>query len=242
MPELAATLPAFLAATAERDRPGTGAGGVFELETDRFLDINLGQAGGPTEAWIKTGVMVAYTGDVKFVREKMLEQGLGQFLKKAVTGEGARLTRATGSGSVFCADAGKKITLLKLEGDSLVVNGNDLLAFETSLSHEVKMMRSLKAALAAGLFNVRLEGHGTVAVSTHYDPLTLPVRPGEPVTTDPNATVMWSGDLTPAIKTDIQLKTLVGRGSGESIQMLFEGDGFVTVQPFEEVPVVTTTG
>ncbi len=238
MPELAATLPSFLAATAERDR----GGGIFELETDRFLDINLGETGGPSEAWIKTGVMVAYTGQVKFVREKMLEQGLGQFLKKQITGEGARLTRATGKGSVFCADEGKKITLLRLEGDALIVNGNDLLAFETSLTHEVKMMRTVKAALAAGLFNVRLEGHGTVAVSTHYDPLTLPVRPGEPVTTDPNATVMWSGNLTPAIKTDIQLKTLLGRGSGESIQMLFEGDGFVTVQPYEEKPVAATTG
>jgi uncharacterized protein (AIM24 family) len=65
--------------------------------------------------------------------------------------------------------------------------------------------------------------------------LTLPVVPGAPVVTDPNATVMWSGGLSPSLKTDIQFKTLLGRGSGESIQMRFEGDGFVVVQPFEEV-------
>ena len=42
------------------------------------------------------------------------------------------------------------------------------------------------------------------------------------------------GQLSPELKTDIQLKTFVGRGSGESVQMKFEGDGFVVVQPFEE--------
>ncbi len=74
-----------------------------------------------------------------------------------------------------------------------------------------------------------------IAITTHYDPVTLTVTPERPVTTDPNATVAWSGSLTPEFKKDISLKTFFGRGSGESIQMLFEGKGFVVVQPFEEV-------
>ena len=74
-----------------------------------------------------------------------------------------------------------------------------------------------------------------IAITTHYDPLTLIVTPDEPVLTDPNATVAWSGNLTPEFKTDISLKTFFGRGSGESIQMQFKGNGFVVVQPFEEV-------
>jgi len=74
-----------------------------------------------------------------------------------------------------------------------------------------------------------------VALTSHYDPLTLRVTPGRPVTTDPNATVCWSGNLEPDFKTDISLKTFLGRGSGESIQMQFSGDGFVVIQPYEEV-------
>ncbi len=88
--------------------------------------------------------------------------------------------------------------------------------------------------LAGGLFNVKLEGTGIVAITTHYDPLTLPVSADRPVTTDPNATVAWSGTLVPEFKSDVSLKTFVGRGSGESIQMSFRGDGFVVVQPYEE--------
>ena len=40
--------------------------------------------------------------------------------------------------------------------------------------------------------------------------------------------------MAPEIATDISLKTLVGRGSGESIQMKFAGEGWVVVQPYEE--------
>jgi uncharacterized protein (AIM24 family) len=34
--------------------------------------------------------------------------------------------------------------------------------------------------------------------------------------------------------SDISVKTFFGRGSGESIQMKFEGEGFVVIQPCEE--------
>jgi uncharacterized protein (AIM24 family) len=35
------------------------------------------------------------------------------------------------------------------------------------------------------------------------------------------------------MKTDINVKTLMGRGSGETIQVSFEGTGWVLVQPSE---------
>jgi uncharacterized protein (AIM24 family) len=41
--------------------------------------------------------------------------------------------------------------------------------------------------------------------------------------------------LNPDFKTDISFKTFLGRGSGDSFQMKFEGDGFIVVQPYEEV-------
>jgi uncharacterized protein (AIM24 family) len=65
--------------------------------------------------------------------------------------------------------------------------------------------------------------------------MTLRVTPGNPVFTDPNATIAWSANLNPDFKTDISFKTFLGRGSGDSFQMKFEGDGFIVVQPYEEV-------
>ncbi len=215
----------FVSSTAEKDH----GEGLFELESERMLEINVNG-----RVWTKMGSMVAYRGDIRFTRERMLEHGLGRFLKKSFTGEGVRLTKAEGNGALYLADKGKKVSILNLQGETLFVNGNDLLAFEEQIQWDIKLMRKLTAMLAGGLFNVKLEGSGMVAITTHYDPLTLRVSADRPVTTDPNATVAWSGTLTPEFKSDVSLKTFVGRGSGESIQMFFRGEGFVVVQPYEE--------
>ncbi|MBW8808996.1 MAG: AIM24 family protein [Lysobacter sp.] len=171
----------------------------------------------------------------KFVRQGMLEQGLGNLLKKAISGEGTQLMKMEGQGRVYIADAGKKITLLRLAGESIFVNGNDVLAYEDGVQSDIKMMRKVSGMMSGGLFNIKLSGSGVVAITSHYEPLTLAVTPDQPVFTDPNATVAWSGGLSPDIVTDISLGTLFGRGSGESIQLKFSGTGWVVVQPYEEV-------
>jgi uncharacterized protein (AIM24 family) len=204
--------------------------GLFELETPRMLEVNLNG-----QVWAKMGSMISYRGNIKFEREGILEHGLGKLFKKALTGEGTALMKANGQGKLYLADQGKKISILNLDGQAIYVNGNDLLAFEPSISWDIKLMRRIAGMLSGGLFNVRLEGKGMIAITSHYEPLTLKVSPNEPVITDPNATVAWSGNLQPEFVTDISFKTLLGRGSGESIQMKFSGEGFVVVQPFEEV-------
>lgn len=220
------SLSEFVQQTAQRDLNQ----GLFELERERTLEVNLNGM-----VWTKTGSMVAYLGNIKFTREGILEHGVGTFLKKAFTGEGARLTKAEGHGKLYLADTGKKITILHLNHESIFVNGNDVLAFEPNLRFNITMMRKVAAMLSGGLFNIRFEGTGMVAITTHYDPLTLRVTPNQPVFTDPNATIAWSGNLTPDFRTDVSLKTFFGRGSGESLQMAFQGDGFVVVQPYEEL-------
>jgi len=90
----------FVNRTAQRDK----GQGLFELESNRLLEINLNGM-----VWTKMGSMVAYLGG-------------------AVTGEGTTLTKAEGQGTLYLADRGKKISILNLAGESICVNGNDLLA------------------------------------------------------------------------------------------------------------------
>ena len=61
----------FIAQTRQKDH-GQGS---FELETERILELNLDGM-----MWTKMGSMISYRGNVKFTREKMLEQGLGCLL------------------------------------------------------------------------------------------------------------------------------------------------------------------
>jgi len=37
------------------------------------------------------------------------------------------------------------------------------------------------------------------------------------------------------IKNQCFVKSLLGRGSGEEFQMMFQGEGWVLIQPYEEV-------
>ncbi len=208
----------------------------FELENPYMLELNL-----DGRVWTKVGTMVAYTGDVTFIREKMLEHGMKKMLKRMATSESSAMMKAEGKGRVYVADQGKKIQILRLDDETIYVNGNDLLAMEDGLDWDVTLMRRVAGMLAGGLFNIRVSGKGMVAITSHYDPLALHVTPDKPLFTDPNATVAWSGSLQPEVVTNVTFRTLVGRGSGEAIQLAFRGTGWVVIQPYEEVYMAATS-
>ncbi|MFZ2487011.1 MAG: AIM24 family protein [Anaerolineae bacterium] len=227
------TLDQFVQATAQQDAEND----PFELENPYLLEVNL-----DGRVWAKVGAMVAYTGKVNFVREGLLEHGVGTLLKRAVSGEGTALMKMDGKGRVYLAERGKKIRILDLRNETIFVNGNDLLALQDSVTFDITMMRRMAGVLAGGLFNVKLSGNGLVAITTHYEPLTLQVRPDQPVFTDPNATVAWSGSLSPEIVTNVTFRTLIGRGSGEAVQFKFSGNGWVVLQPYEEIYFQASAG
>lgn len=201
-------------------------GKTFELESSKLLDISL-----DGNVMAKAGSMIGYTGDVSFERKST--GGLKGMLKRKVTGEGAVMMRAAGNGHLYLADEGKEVQILELNADDEIsVNGNDVLAFEDSITWDIKMMNSIAGTSSGGLFNVYLKGPGHIAITTHGKPLVVPT----PVTTDPNATVAWSANVSPTSKRDLNIKSFLGRSSGETFQLRFDGqDGFVIVQPYEEL-------
>ena len=86
--------------------------------------------------------------------------------------------------------------------------------------------------LAGGLFNVGLRGTGMVALVSDGEPLRLDVAEA-PTFADPSAAIAWSGGVTTNLRADVQAKSLIGLGSGESFQLGFSGHGWVLVQPSE---------
>jgi uncharacterized protein (AIM24 family) len=123
------------------------------------------------------------------------------------------------------------VQVLELDADeATTANGEGVLAFESEISCDINTIDSLTGAFAGGLTNVYLQGLGTVALTTHGDPLVLE----PPVSTDPSATVAWTG-TSPDVEVNRDLSDMVGQESGERFQMNFDGeDGFVVVQPYEE--------
>lgn len=220
---VATRLGEFVSAHAQSD-----TGGTWQLESKKMLEIHLGGH----SVYTKLGAMVAYYGNLTF--ERASYGGATKFIKAAATCERAATTKVTGSGVLYCADQGKEISILYLDNESIFVNGADCLAYSESLAWDI-VFTGGAGMMAGGLFSLKLSGTGYVAITTHGKPLVLGVAPGQPLFTDPNATVAWSDGLQTSVKADVNLKTLIGRASGETFQMRFDGQGFVVVQPYEEV-------
>jgi uncharacterized protein (AIM24 family) len=204
----------------------TDGGKPFSLQNPRLLKVELSDV----TIQAKSGSMVAYQGEIK--HEHAGTGGISRLIKKSVTGEGTRLMKISGSGEVFLADRAQEIHLLELEGDRITVNSENLLAFDTGIDWDIKKVEGVSGVLAGGLFNLTLAGSGTVALLSDGPPLLLDVG-GAPTFADPQAAITWSSGVTTQVKTDMSMKTLIGRGSGESVQLAFGGTGWVLIQPSE---------
>jgi uncharacterized protein (AIM24 family) len=198
----------------------------FALQNSKLLKVSLNQI----TIQAKAGAMVAYQGDVSF--EHAGSGGLGRMMKKAVSGEGTTLMKMSGTGEVFLADTAQDIHLIYLENDAITVNGSNLLAFDSGIDWDIKRVEGVSGMMGSGLFNTALNGTGWVAIVSDGPPVLLNTGDA-PTFADPQAAITWASSVQTGIKTDIKLKNFIGRGSGESVQMSFGGQGWVLVQPSE---------
>lgn len=129
--------------------------------------------------------------------------------------------KVSGTGEVFLADQAQDVHLLRLADDRITCNGRNVLAFDADIDWDIKRVQGGAAgALAGGLFNMTLAGSGLVAVVTDGPPVLLDIG-SAPTFADAQAAVAWSAGVVTSLKTDVNLKTLIGRGSGETFQLGF---------------------
>jgi len=204
----------------------------MRLQNSKMLKIGLNG-----EAMARVGSMVAYQGQVQF--QALGSGGLGKFLKQKLTGEGIPLMKVSGHGDVFLADFAKDVHIIDLEpGDALSINGSSVLAFDSTLQYDIRMVNGAGMASSSGMFNCVFSGYGRIAITTKGTPVVLNVD--APTYVDPQAVVCWSASLQTGYHRAEQLGlgTLLGRRTGEAFTMSFAGQGFVVVQPSEEPPIM----
>jgi uncharacterized protein (AIM24 family) len=204
----------------------TETGEAFSLQNSKLLKVELSDV----TIQAKLGSMVAYQGQVAF--EHAGSGGMSRMVKKAVTGEGTQLMKIAGTGEVFLADMAQDVHLIKLEDDFVTANGANVLAFDAGIDWDIKKVEGASGMLGGGLYNMELRGTGTVALVSDGPPLLIEVD-GEETFADPQAAITWSSGLQTSVKADVNVKTLIGRGSGETLQVAFTGTGWVLIQPSE---------
>jgi uncharacterized protein (AIM24 family) len=159
-----------------------------------------------------------------------------------VTGEGQSLMKVAGQGEVFLADRAQDIHLIYLENDKVTVNGPNVLAFDAGIDWDIERVQGMSAMTGGGLFNTALQGTGWVAILSDGPPVLLNVAQAATFA-DPQAAITWSSGVTTSVKSNVKMKDLIGKGSGEQFQMSFGGQGWVLVQPSEgQIKAVTAGG
>jgi len=206
----------------ESSQPG------MRLQNSKMLKVELNG-----EIMARRGAMVGYQGQVQF--QALGAGGVGKWLKSKVTGEGVPIMKMSGKGDVFLANEAQDIYLIDLEGnDALSINGANVLAFDSTLQYDIKMVQGMGMLSSAGMFNCVFSGTGRIAITTKGTPVVVQVD--QPTYADPQAAVCWSASLQTGFHRaeSLGLGTLIGRTSGEMFTMSFAGQGFVVIQPSEQ--------
>ncbi|MQY15555.1 hypothetical protein SRB5_57380 [Streptomyces sp. RB5] len=185
------------------------------------------------ECLARQGAMIAYRGNLQFEKKG---QGAGQFLKRAVTGEGLALMAVRGQGEVWFAHEAANCFIVDFApGDALTVNGRNVLCFDSTLSYEIKMVKGA-GMVGGGLFNSVFSGQGRLGVICEGTPVVIPVSPQYPVFVDTDAVVGWSAQLQTSLHRSQSFGSMLRGGSGEAVQLRLDGEGFVIVRPSEARP------
>ncbi|MEV8532097.1 AIM24 family protein [Streptomyces sp. NPDC051211] len=189
------------------------------------------------EMLARQGSMIAFRGNLQFERKG---QGIGGMLKRAVTGEGLPLMSVRGQGEAwFAHEAGNCFIVDVEQGDAFTVNGRNVLCFDPTLSYEIRTVKGA-GMTGGGLFNSVFTGHGKLALVCDGSPIVIPVTAQAPVYVDTDAVVGWSAQLETGLHRSQSVGSMIRGGSGEAVQLMLRGEGFVIVRPSEVVE--TTAG
>jgi uncharacterized protein (AIM24 family) len=187
-----------------------GASKTFTLHENGFLEINFGRS-----VHVKRGTVSSYSGNLKFVAESGLLGTTAQTLVKAV-----------GQGKIFVYEKGRKTFLLDLNEEFIYVEGSNLLALEDTLTYRVEPIYD--STYQRKIDTVKIFGKGSLAISTHIEPLTLRVTREYPLSISSNALVAWTGNVIPTVMDDKSLENVMIENAGDAgFKIRFEGDGVV---------------
>ena len=179
--------------------------------------------------------MIAFEGQVAF-KSAGFGGGDGVLagIKRAGSGEGLSLMECAGTGVVYLARDAATVTVVDLNGETMQVESQQLLALTPNLSTNVTFAGVRGGMSGQGLFTTTVSGQGQVALLSNGGPLIhLEVSPQYPLVVDPDAFVSARGSLSQSFVTDVSWRSALGQDGGEAFSLRWDGSGVVSIQPAE---------
>lgn len=189
------------------------------------------------EYTVSAGAMQWTLGNVEASSDvKGVGDLLGKAIKGAVTKEAAVKPKYKGKGILMLEPTYRHIILEDLSEwpTGIVLDDGMFLACESTVQQNVVMRSNLSSAVFGkeGLFNLKLEGNGIVALESFVprEELIEVTLENDVLKVDGNFAVAWSGSLEFTVEKST--KTLIGSGlSGEGLVNVYRGSGKVLLAP-----------
>ncbi len=163
---------------------------------------------------------------------------LGKMVRGAVSQDSVIKPEYTGTGVLVCEPTWRFLLLVDLAqwGGSIVLNDGLFLACDSTLSHSLQRRTNLSSAVAGneGLFNLRLDGQGTLVLESpcpQAEVLYVDLHDDE-LKVDGNYALAWTSGLEFSVERSG--KSLIGSAmGGEGLVNVYRGTGRVMMAPMQ---------
>jgi hypothetical protein len=189
-----------------------GGGRLFRLREHATVEINF-----RGEVLVRRGTVASYGGRISFAADPKLAGTKAE-----------ALLRATGQGTIFLADRGRRPMLIDLDNEFFSAEGSRILAIGPTLSFRYEPIHDFPRRRRVDI--LRIFGRGSLVLSPARDTFSIPVSPEFPLNVSSRDLVGWTGNLVPSVLPDRFLDEVMLPDSDDPPKIRFEGEGRVMTE------------
>lgn len=198
---------------APPERPPSGPPAqLFRIRDNGTVEITFEGA-----VLVRRGTVASYGGCVAFAADPKLAGTRAE-----------ALLRASGKGSIFLADRGRKPILVELADENFSAEGSRILAIGPTLSFRYEPICDFPRRRRVDV--LRIFGRGGLALSPSRPSFSIPVSAEFPLNVSSRDLVGWSGDLVPSVLPDRFLDEVMLPDGDDPPKLRFEGEGTVLTE------------
>jgi len=200
------------AETAPEKRPAEPAQRLFRVRENGTVEITF-----EGDVLVRRGTVASYSGRITFSADPRL------------TGTRAEtLLRASGRGSIFVADPGRRPILVDLAYEFFSAEGSRILAIGPTLSFRYEPIHDFPRRRRVDV--LKIYGSGGLVLSPARASFSIPVSAELPLNVSSRDLVGWSGNLVPSVLPDRFLNEVMLPDGDDPPKIRFEGEGTVLTE------------
>jgi Flp pilus assembly protein TadD len=185
---------------------------LFRILENGAVEINF-----RGEVLVRRGTVASYGGRIAFASDPKLAGTRAE-----------PLLRASGQGTIFLADRGRRPVLIELDNEFFSAEGSRILAIGPTLSFRYEPIHDFPRRRRVDV--LRIFGRGGVVLSPARGTFSIPVSAEFPLNVSSRDLVGWTGNLVPSVLPDRFLDEVMLPDSEDPPKIRFEGEGTVMTE------------